>query len=894
MAIVREPRLRFHLDTQGAIWYHVQASRSHVLIDPQAEARTLTSGFVRPIELWCAPRWQLPPRVAVVRYNEMDGGSSSVGTSGAETSNTPDSDVPPAIGDVINLSSVVDFLSDVSASRLGALGTLVDAVAAAIDGGPPVVLAASSAGEGALWIGAVSFLAAPAAALRMSFSTQERLVDVLAQVDKDLAAAEPDGWRTPVISVVPEADVDRLTRRDELPVVVVDPRVAVIPDDVVGVEHRRTHVGQLIEVSDWSRLALSLCCEDFVVVERCLRELDKVGPEPEGAGLEWPLAAAIARTGDLSLAMATASRVVPSARVEHTRRAWVRLQTALRSSARNTLIEADFEHYLQLALNDDDWLLRQPPPLPEQVPSDPELAFRLQAPLVAMVHRLTRGLGTEESQTEAGEDVRRGLLLLRGVDFAHRIAQLVGGPDLAAVGISRLAARAGEVLADPVAGPRVAQVVGPVDGAALARWVVPPLSHPSEPWLTSAAAVGERLAAPVIALLARAVDPALLNTAAPIETGAGRTVAAQPVALEVAVASAVGRIAGDPQLRAPAVEYLLDEAARAYPDADPAPMVAGVFARLRDDEPWTAPAWLRLVERAPAMLGAELVPVVLAELAHWGDDPASGRLAAALLKRIEFLTRRGGDGRIRPRRAGITDEQVQLLNLLVAGADGWLQVDDGLHRRAAEILMWSGRAWAGADQEVRRLIAPRTTVAAFQVALAAEPAQAGTVLRSRLDVVPVGTEWRAAVAIGLEPALPMLAEILRLNRYRLSGELVLASTRAMLDPPQHQGDAPRLSMLPVGPVLRWLVLHEARPELTEHLGALVDQELDRWTGPVDRPRLLAFWAQALPGTPVAEADRGPFQLPETVLTEVLQVALGMDTTARDRNRPPWWRRWVAR
>jgi hypothetical protein len=912
MTVTREPRLRFHLLPEGAVWYHHELARNHVLIDPQAAARALAPGFVRPIELWRAPRWQRPTSAAVVRYAEAEGdGSTRSSTSSSTnkvTSSPPraglDSEEPPAVGDVINRSAVVDFVGDVSAFRLGALGALIDAVAAALEGGPPVVVATPNADVGALWIGAVSFLAPPATSLRLSFSTQERLDDVLAQLAREREPSPPSGWSTPLINVVPQADLNRLSRRDDLPVVVVDPRVEATLVAVGGVDHRQTHLGQRIKVTDWSRLALDACCEDFTVLERCLRRLDEVSlsaPPPGGlrgewwpvrvgdqlqlqqaAGPAWPLAAAVTLTGDLPLALPTATRVIlrdtPSTvrlstelasslaslvvdTVDDAEQAWARLQAALAAvPARNALVQAAFESYLRLALVDDSWLLRQPPPLPTSVLADPGLAGRLLAPLAGLVDRLTG---------EPAPDVRSGVLMLRAIDFAHRTARLLVGPSLTEVGLGRLAARAVRVLLDPDLGARAAEIAGPLDGSAIARWIVPALEQEKAGWLSSPHPIGQRLPPPVIALLARGIEVDRLA-----RIGAVEALAAEPVALEVAVASATGRIAGDRRLRGPAVEYLLHQAAQTYPDADPQSLVAEVFDCLVD-EPWSAAALLPVVERAPLALGPQLVPIALRHLPEWVDDGCSGRLAAALLKRVEFLPRRGADGRPRPRRAGITDEQAQLLNLLAATGEGWLQSDDGLHRRAAEILMWADRAWPAADQQVRRLIAPRVTVAAFQVALAAEPAQAATVLRSRLGVVPVGSAWRAAIGIGAEPAMPMIAQVLRLNRYRLAGELVEASTRAMLNPPPDPGELPRLPLLPVGPALRWLVGHENSPELSEHLAALVDQALRGHDGSFDRAGLLAFWARALPGVPLGRAESALEQLRHPALNGVLQVALGV-------------------
>ena len=908
-----DTRLRFHLQSQGAVWYHLEASQSHVLVDPQAEARARAPAFVRPIELWRATRWKRPPSVNVIRYgtdaSDTDAGDTAAGDTDADadagrdrpTELGSDGDLPPSSGDVVNLASVVDFISDVSAFRLGALGALIDAVAAALEGGPPVVLAAPTADQGAMWIGAVSFFSPPPACLRLSFSTHERWDDVLAQLARDGSGSDPvtstdspdgeaAGWRSPVLSVVPQPDVDRLTRRDKLPVLVLDPRVEPTFEVVDGVQYRRTHLGQQIKVTDWSTRALGACREDYAALERRIQLLDQLSraspPSDEAPGQQWA-------------AVEVSGRAEP---------AWDRLAAELAAEPiRAPVVQAAFEGYLRLAVDDDQWLLRQAPPLPSGVPAqvlvEPGLASRLRTPLARLAHRLTDDLPIDDP---AG-DVRRGLLLLRAVDFAHRIVRLVGGPDPIEAGIGRLAGRAVEVLLDDTAGPRVAEIVGPLDGAALARWIVPPLSQPTEAWLTSGNPVGERLPAPVVALLAGAVEPARLITSARADP-----LSVEPVALEVAVASASGRIAGDPGLRAPAVEYLLNKAARSYPDADPGPMVAEVFHRLAVDEPWSAEALLRLVERAPATLGAELVPIGLRQLPDWVDDVLSARLAAALLKRIQFLPRLGADGRPRPRRAGTTDGQAQLLNLLAASGVGWLQLDDGLHRRAAEILMWGDRAWAGVDPEVQRLIAPRITVAAFQVALAAEPDLAKTVLGSRRGVVPVGSGWRSAVTVGLEPALPMLAEVLRLNRFRLAGELVVASTRAMLDPASDSApspassrapdpaldpavgpavdpalgpapDRPRVSMLPVGPVIQWLVEHEQRPELKDHLAALVEQELREHPGSADRPAVIEFWERALPDIPIRAGDPSDAQQSEPIIDEVLQVALGLrDGAGRPR------------
>ncbi|MCE0540531.1 hypothetical protein LWF15_34055 [Kineosporia rhizophila] len=1166
--------MRFSLRGHDAVWYYQDRTHSHVLVDPDALGRSQTPGFVRPVELWGARQWLQPPNAPVVRYAQLFGSLVALEDDGEPA--------PLPGGHVVDRAHVVDFVGGPN-FQLGALGLLMDAVAAAVAGGPPVVLVAPNVKAGVRWIGLVSFLMPPPVSLRISFSSYERLTDVLARAEAeaggegDLISAalqedDPEGWRTPVVSVIVESDLDSaltLPRGRHLPVVIVDPRVEATLVASGGPAHRRTHLGQSVRVTDWSRLALDAVCEEPGALERCLRRLDEIslatpptgGPRgdwwpggsrapgevsPDVQGAAWFLAAAVALTPGLPLALPTATRIIlrdtplglqlsddlaaalaslVAATVDDADQAWSRLVAARESDPpRPALVQAAFESYLYLALEDDGWLLRQAPPLPDTIRFDPGLASRLRAPLAKLTDRLARPAGGDEG------DVRHGVLLLRAIDFAHRTARLVHGPDLAAAGLELLADRAARMLAsrepvvepagephgpdeqeerpsgsgwpgapeesdefraghapgasrafgasgvrlprdvggagaaswgpagrsrasgasgageptdvgggfgsqgasgvggpadaggefgspgalgageseargesasregsggggqtsvgggfgslgggpgvrelkdvggapasqgasgsgdpgaraaesvrkpvnppdEPVAegasrgwwnirgprgawggfaagkpansngeasaagetdvpssiqpdeavglGARIAELTGPLDPAALSRWIIPHLAEAGyEPggWLHSEAPAGERLPAAVLNLVAPAVDADRLARLRPEELAAADQGAGPDrVMLEVAVASALGRISGDPRLRGPAIRHMLRMAVDANPDADPEPLVAAIFGRLTAGAPWSASLLLQITEPAPEKLAPHLVPVALRHLGDWLDDVDSARLAAALLKRIDFLPLRDAEGRERPRRAGVTDAQAQLLNLLAITGPGWPEQDDGLHRRAAELLMFADRAWPGLSNTERRLIAPRVTVAAFTVAIAAEPAQRDTVLRSRLPVVPVGSAWREAVPLGLEAALPLVGGMLRQNKHRLAGEVVIASTRAMLRPgelspqalPDTGADVPRLPALPVGPVLRRLVESEstfpadpfgvaASPaagdpaaRLAGHLAALVEAEIRAALGPVDRRGLREFWEQALPG---AELAADPFPL----------------------------------
>jgi hypothetical protein len=866
-------RLRYRLESQGAVWSHVvpagvgaDAPRNHVLLDPEAPFRAWSEGFVRPVELWRAPHWQRPESATVVRYVLDDAPA--------------DSGLP---GKIVTRDTVVRFLADVSAYRLGALGLLLDAVAQALDGGPRVVLAAATADEGALWLGAVSFFASPTTCLRLSFSTYEHLGDVL-----DGAAGT--GHPPALVSVVPQEEVEHLGRQSKLPVTIVDPRVEAVLTVVGGVEHRENHLSQYVPVSDWSRLALDVCCEEVRDISRVVARVDHMSVASlqgewdgetwqGGVGPAWPLAAAVAVSGGFSLAMPTATRVLLRDTPEAVRLggelaatltalvaetmhdaadAWAHfLHTRETRTATAAHVQAAFESYVALALADGAWLA-SPAPWPDDVPMDAGLAERFRQPVADAVARL-RTRGEEHPPGTEAAVVERGVVLLRTVDVLDRLERLVGDLDLGGAGVRGLAAEAATLLAGPV-GSQIAEVVGVLEGDGVRRWVLPAMSRLPRDWSQPA---GESLPASVAALLASAVDvEALLRVPSP------EALARDRMSVEIVVAGATGRVVGDPRLRGPAAEYLLHELAD-RPGIGSTRVVSGdvltdgaavehVLGRVGGDRPWTARELRRLRDRAAPVLVPALVPGAVRRVGEWGRDEDAARLAAGLLKVVQFVPGRSPDGRPRRRLAGVTDADVDVLNLIAATGDGWLDQDGGLHRRAAEILFWADGAWTGANDAAQRVIAPRVVVAAFQAALAVEPSGSadperhrdGERLRSRIGVVPLGMAWRRAVPLGLDEALPMLRAVLSLNRYRLAGELVCALTRAMVGVPPPAGDAvPPLAELPVGVVVRSLVASDdAPPELLDHLALLVEQELRRVdASTADARRLVAFWSRALPG-----------------------------------------------
>ena len=135
--------------------------------------------------------------------------------------------------------SVLAFALDTSTWRLATLFGLLDAVAAALDGGPPVVLGVESTDAAAQWIGLVSFLMSPGTAALLNFSTFDRA--------DQLAAALQS---TQHLTAVPVVDLTAVPAG----VVVID-ETATLSLGELGGEPHRTAAGQPIAVTPWSAMA---------------------------------------------------------------------------------------------------------------------------------------------------------------------------------------------------------------------------------------------------------------------------------------------------------------------------------------------------------------------------------------------------------------------------------------------------------------------------------------------------------------------------------------------------------------------------------------------------------------------------------------------------------------
>jgi GTPase-associated protein 1 len=229
----------------------------HALLDRAAGE---LDALYRPIELWRSPRWLSPYGATAVARAELPAD-------------------PPRPGRVVTRDSVVEFACDTGTWRLATLFGLLDAVAAAIDGGPLVVLGVDSVDNAAQWIGLVSFLMSPGTARMLNFSTFDR--------------AEQLGFAMRVgqhLSAVPRDDLTDAPAG----VVTIDETQTLSLGELGGGPHR-TAAGQPIAVTAWSVMAqVAMLDPDSMAL--LLAEIDAFSARVTDAGLHpaWPMAMSVA------------------------------------------------------------------------------------------------------------------------------------------------------------------------------------------------------------------------------------------------------------------------------------------------------------------------------------------------------------------------------------------------------------------------------------------------------------------------------------------------------------------------------------------------------------------------------------------------------------------------
>jgi hypothetical protein len=418
-----------HIDGGRAGYWHTVPAGSdstgrpgnvfaHAVLDrtPDAAPRR------RPIQRWRSPLWVCPYGAVAVARAAL-----------------PDEAPGPAA--VVTKDSVVAFALDTSTWRLATLFGLLDAVAAALDGGAPVVLGVETADAAAQWIGLVSFLMSPGTAARLNFSTFDRAHQLgLALQSKQHLTA------------VPVVDLAAVPAE----VVVID-ETATLSLGELGREPHRTATGQPIAVTPWSAMAQVVLLEPGSA-RAVLDEIDRFASQIEDTALPpaWPMAMAVATADEYADAHAEAHSVIaahtprgarPGSAVDATMTevmnalvgsstadAWDAVQHAPPGPA---CAHADLT-YVRRAVKDDMWLNQLGP-----VPVGPRRIHRPPTELSAEV-----GSALEHARDVGPDQV------LRLVDFLMR-AGVEDEQCSAALNRDVVAS-----LCDPKSGPRLVHRLG--------------------------------------------------------------------------------------------------------------------------------------------------------------------------------------------------------------------------------------------------------------------------------------------------------------------------------------------------------------------------------------------------------------------------------------------------
>lgn len=262
-------RLAYHRidDATAAYWHTAPAGPdsmgrpgnvfAHVLLDRGAD---VSHRGCRPIELWRSPGWLTP-------YGAREVAAATLPAQA------------PEAGGVVTAQSVVAFACDTTTWRLSTLCVVLDAVAAALEDGPVVVLGVESPDVAAQWIGAVSFLMSPGMARRLNFSTLCR--------NSDLRTA----WRIDQhLLAVPRHDLEQLPGPPP-GVLVLDEAEPLSVGELHGQNHC-TARGQEITVTAWSAMA-QVALVNSRSAGQLLADIDEFSAGVPGAVLPPPLPMAV-------------------------------------------------------------------------------------------------------------------------------------------------------------------------------------------------------------------------------------------------------------------------------------------------------------------------------------------------------------------------------------------------------------------------------------------------------------------------------------------------------------------------------------------------------------------------------------------------------------------------
>jgi len=267
-------------ETYAALWHTVPAGAdstgrpgnvfAHVLLDrtPDVAPRH------RAIQWWRSPHWLCP-------YGATAVSRAALAEPGAEP------------GRVVTKDSVVAFALDTTTWRLATLFGLLDAVAAALDGGAPVVLGVESPDNAAQWIGLLSFLMSPGTAAQLSFSTFDRADQLNLHGGQVLSAVPLEDLSAVPAGMVAISEAETLSLGE------------------LGGEPHRTAGGYAIDVTPWSAMA-QVVLLDPGSARRLLDDIDAVAEQVRDSGLHpaWPMAMAVAGRAEFADAEEEAQEVI--------------------------------------------------------------------------------------------------------------------------------------------------------------------------------------------------------------------------------------------------------------------------------------------------------------------------------------------------------------------------------------------------------------------------------------------------------------------------------------------------------------------------------------------------------------------------------------------------------